>query len=343
MSLPSPDPNARLKATGPLIDSYGRVHDYLRISVTDRCNYRCTYCLPADGIAWMPREHLLTYEEIVRVVRVMGTMGIRRVRLTGGEPTVRKGLEDLITMLNDLGHLDEIAMTTNGHLFAKQAPALAKAGLRRVNISLDSLDPDQFRMLTRGGNLARVLGAVDAAIEVGLFPVKINMVVVRGVNDDQVEPMIEYFQPFAGKVEVRFIEWMPFDGNGARRFHVPARTLRERIASNYGLVPLRESVGGGPAVAWELQNSGLLIGFISPMTEHFCEGCNRLRLGADGNLRTCLSRENTPNVRDLLRNGTSDDALAWSLRQMVFAKVAGHEAHLRDDARFEGVMTQVGG
>ena len=336
MSLPPRDPAARLKATGPLIDSYGRAHDYLRISVTDRCNYRCTYCLPAEGINWLPRESLLRYEEIVRIVRIMSGMGLRRVRLTGGEPTVRRGLSQLVAMLNGLGTLDEIAMTTNGHRFAKQAAELAEAGLSRVNISLDSLDAEQFRQLTRGGNLQRVLAAIDSAIAVGLEPVKINAVVVKGVNEDQVDRMIDYFSPMAGKVEVRFIEWMPFDGNGARRFHIPASQLRERIAAKYGLLPSKAKIGGGPAVGWRLGESGLKIGFISPMTEHFCDSCNRLRLGADGNLRTCLSKENTPNVRDLIRAGASDVELAWALRQMVYAKVAGHEAHLRDDAVFEG-------
>jgi cyclic pyranopterin phosphate synthase len=240
--------------------------------------------------------------------------------------------------------IDEISMTTNGHLFTKQAERLAAAGLRRINLSLDSLDPVQFRDITRGGDLARVLEAVKTAIAVGLTPVKINAVVVKGVNEDQIEAMIDYFSLMSDFVELRFIEWMPFDGNGARRLHVPEQSLRRRIAGRYGLERSVEPViGGGPAVGWTIPSTGLKLGFISPMTEHFCHLCNRLRLSADGNLRTCLSRENNPNIRDLLRGGASEEELGWTIRKMVFGKVAGHEVDTGVSRAFEGIMTQVGG
>jgi GTP 3',8-cyclase len=299
--------------------------------------------MPAEGFQSMPRDELLTYEESARVVRAMASMGVRRVRLTGGEPTVRRGLSQLVEMLAEIEGIDEVSMTTNGHLFAHQAKELADAGLARVNVSLDSLDPESFRKLTRGGDLRRVLKGIEVAIEHGLRPVKINMVVVRGLNEDQAEKMIAYFGPRADAVEVRFIEWMPFDGNGGLRRHLPERELRERLAQRYHLEPLPRTEEGGPAVGWRVAESGLKIGFISPITDHFCQRCNRLRLSADGDLRTCLSRENTPNLRDLLRGGVSDESLCWTLRKMVYGKVAGHEIHLREGISFEGVMTQIGG
>jgi len=299
--------------------------------------------MPASGLATMPRKQLLSYEESARVVAAMSAMGVRRVRLTGGEPTVRRGLDQLVGMLSAIEGIDEVSMTTNGHLFARQAQALAEAGLARINISLDSLDPEQFRAITRGGDLHRVLRSVDAAVAHGMLPVKINMVVVRGLNDHEVETMIDTFGPRADSVEVRFIEWMPFDGNGRSRRHLPERELRERLDRRYRLEPLPPSLDGGPAVRWRVAQSGLRIGFISPITDHFCQRCNRLRLSADGHLRTCLSRDNSPNIRDLLRGGISDEELSLALRRMVYAKVAGHEVHIRDDAAFEGVMTQIGG
>ncbi len=241
---------------GALTDRYGRVHTYLRVSVTDRCNYRCTYCMPAAGLDWMPRDHLLTFEEITRVVSVFAAMGVRRVRLTGGEPTVRRGIIELVQQLGQL-ELDDLAMTTNGHLFAKHAEALTAAGLRRINMSMDSVGADQFRAITRGGDLSRVLAAIDAAIACGLTPVKINAVVVRGVNDDQVDAMVDHFAPLAGQVEVRFIEYMPFGGIDDRKRHVPATEMRDRLAQRFTLETVDASVGAGPppTCAWPRRGS----------------------------------------------------------------------------------------
>ncbi len=340
MTLP-PRALHAMPTEGPLVDAFGRAHTYLRVSVTDRCNYRCVYCMPAEGLAWMPREHLLTYEEIGRVVGVFRALGITRVRLTGGEPTVRRDIVQLVQRLGALG-LDDLAMTTNGHVFAQRAEAFARAGLRRVNISLDTLDPEQFTRITRGGDLARVLAAIDAARAAGLTPVKINAVVVRDENEDQVERMVDHFAPHAADTVLRFIEYMPF-GADARR-NVPSAALRERLAQRFTLVPHDGVQGVGPSKNWRIAETGLVIGFISPMTEHFCHLCNRLRLAADGHLRTCLSRDDTPSLRDLLRSGASDEALARAVRAMVWGKVAGHEAHLEDGFRqFEGVMTRIGG
>jgi GTP 3',8-cyclase len=340
MTLPEPK-LAEMPTSGPLVDKFGRAHDYLRVSVTDRCNYRCVYCMPAEGLAVMPRRDLLNYEEITRIVHSFASMGIRRVRLTGGEPTVRRDIVHLVQALASIDGVEEVTMTTNGHLFTKYAVALANAGLTRVNVSLDTLDPKQFKELTRGGDVARVLTAIDACIEAGLTPVKINAVVVRGVNDHQVVDLVEHFMPQAGRVVVRFIEYMPFSSIERRQRHVPADEVRKGIAERHELVAVERRNGGGPATSWRLAESGLDLGFISPITEHFCHDCNRLRLMADGDLRTCLSKDDTPSLRDLMRDGCSDRRLERTIREMVWGKIPGHEAHL--GGHFEGVMTRVGG
>lgn len=343
MSLPPRLPGAERQSDGPLLDPYGRVHTYLRLSVTDRCNYRCTYCMPADGLQWMPREHLLTFEESTRIVRVLAGMGVRKVRLTGGEPTVRRGIEDLIANLAQIPGIDDLSMTTNGHRFARRAERLAAAGLQRINVSIDSVDPDQFRAITRGGDLGRVLASIEAALALGMTPVKLNCVIMRDTNDAQVLEMVQAFES-RPEVVIRFIEFMPFSDVDRRRRHVPASEMRERLGEHYTLEPLGRPRGGGPAVEWRVAETGQRIGFISPITEHFCEACDRLRLQADGHLRTCLSREAAPSLRDLLRGGLTDEALAEVLRDRLWSKVAGHEAHLDGDFRaFDGSMTSVGG
>lgn len=343
MSLPTPIEGLHLRHEGPLIDRFGREHSYLRVSITDRCNYRCTYCMPEEGLDWMPRPHILSYEEVARLVRVFVGLGIRRVRLTGGEPTVRRDLPELVRLLGAIEGLQDLAMTTNGHALAPRAETLARAGLKRVNISLDALDPAIFAELTRGGDAIRVLASIAAARKAGLQPIKINTVVIRGVNDHEVERLVDFFAPQADNTELRFIEFMPFGSD--RRQHVPAAELRARLSRRYTLRPEPESaaVGGGPARTWRIEPTGQRIGFISPITEHFCGACNRLRLMADGHLRTCLSRDDTPSLRDLLREGATDDQLARVIRAMVWHKVAGHEAHLDDPRNFEGVMTRIGG
>ena len=344
MSLPPRIEGMERPTSGPLLDPFGRRHTYLRVSVTDRCNYRCTYCMPAEGLDWMPRDHLLTFEEIGRIVKVFASMGVRKVRLTGGEPTVRRGLEKLVGTIASVDGIEDLAMTTNGHLFAKWAPVFAEAGLKRINVSIDSVEPDQFRAITRGGDLARVIRAIAVSREVGLRPVKLNCVVIRDTNDDQVLAMVRRFAEWPD-VEIRFIEFMPFSEVDRQRRHVPAREMRARVEAALGpLEPLGRPAGGGPAVMWRLAQTGQRIGFISPITEHFCEACDRLRLQADGHLRTCLSREAAPSLRDLLREGLTDEELEQHLRVRLWNKVAGHEAHLDGDFRaFDGVMTSVGG
>jgi GTP 3',8-cyclase len=344
MTLPIRQPGAAPAEDGPLLDPFGRMHTYLRVSVTDRCNFRCTYCMPAEGLDWMPRENLLTFEEIRRIVAVFAGMGVTKVRLTGGEPTIRNGIVELVRMLAAIDGITDLAMTTNAHRLEAIAPALREAGLGRINVSIDALDPEIFRELTRGGDVARVLRGIDAALAVGMGPVKLNCVVMRGVNDGEVPRLIERFAD-RPDVVVRFIEYMPFDKVSAQKHHLPARAIRESLAARYTLEPLGRARNGGPSVDWRLAETGQRVGFISPITEHFCEACNRLRLQADGHLRTCLSREAAPSLRDLLRRGLDDAGLAHVLRERLWAKVAGHEAHLEGDAfrAFEGAMTSVGG
>ncbi len=342
MSLPRPVPGAVMPSVGPLVDPFGRVHTYLRVSVTDRCNFRCTYCMPEEGIDWTAREDLLTYEEIVRLVAIFVGMGVRRVRLTGGEPTVRRDLEVLVAALGALP-LEDLSMTTNGHLLAPRAAALAAAGLRRINLSLDALEPALFRRIARGGEVERVLAALDACLEAGIEPVKINMVVMAGINDHEAEAMVARFAPLAPRVRLRFIEFMPFGAD--RKLHLPSRVLRDRLAAAHGLEPLAADRAGGPATRARLMDSGLEVGFISPITEHFCDACNRLRLLCDGGLRTCLSRDDAPSLRDLMRAGATDTELEAAVRRQVWGKVAGHEADVEGEGfrSFEGVMTRIGG
>ena len=326
----------------PLKDSFGRVHTYLRVSVTDRCNFRCVYCMPAEGLSWKPRDSLLRYEEVGRLVRIFAEMGVTKVRLTGGEPTIRSDFAQLVGALGQIEGLRDIAMTTNGHTLARLAPTLAKAGLTRVNISIDTLDDEGFTQITRGGRLARVLEGIEAAVDAGLTPVKLNAVLLRGDNDDQLVPLVEYAAARAPAVELRFIEYMPFEA----RWHKSVRSgeLRERLAAHYTLVPgAPRGPDAGPSKTRAIAENGLVIGFISPLSEHFCASCNRLRLSCEGQLRTCLAHEDTPSLRDLIRAGHSDDALADAIRAMVMAKKAGHEALLEGGVPFQGVMTSIGG
>jgi len=331
----------------PLTDTLGRVHTYLRVSVTDRCNFRCVYCMPAEGMSWTPRSDLLSYEEIGRLVRVLAAAGVRRVRLTGGEPMVRRDIDKLVAEVAAVPGIEDVAMTTNGHHLARMADTLAAAGLRRINLSLDSLQPERFAALTRGGQLDSVLAGFHAARAAGLTPIKINCVLLQGENDDEIEDLVRYFGQWPDQVELRFIEYMPFEA----RWHrcVPAAQVRQRLSERWTLEPLRTvsgsgpGTGAGPARTWRVQETGLVVGFISPLSEHFCATCNRLRLMADGHLRTCLAHEDTPSLRDLLRAGAGPDELDAAIRTMVMGKPDGHHCETDGGTVFEGVMTGIGG
>jgi cyclic pyranopterin phosphate synthase len=329
--------------SGPLNDTYGRVHTDLRISVTDRCNFRCTYCMPAEDMTWLPRDEILTYEEIARVARVMRDLGVTAVRLTGGEPLVRADLPVLVRKLSALD-FDDLSLTTNGIGLPHLAPALVAAGLRRVNVSCDSLQPARFAAITRRDALPQVLEGMDAAEAAGLGPVKVNAVLMRGMNDDEVLDLAAFARD-TGR-PVRFIEYMPLDADHAweRPDVVPGAEIVERIAAVWPLEPIgTRDDDPAPAERYRFLDGEGEIGVIASVTDNFCGTCNRLRLTADGALRNCLFAAQEWSVRDLLRKGGTDDDLAALCRQVVWNKAAGHGI---DDPAFAPParsMSQIGG
>jgi cyclic pyranopterin phosphate synthase len=296
--------------------------------------------MPQEGLHWKPRSDLLTYEETSRLVETFAGLGVHRIRLTGGEPTVRSDIRALVSSLAGVAGIDDLSMTTNAHSLDRLAEPLADAGLDRVNVSLDSLNPATFERLTRGGNLDRVLAGIQAARAAGLTPIKINTVLLQD-NQADLLPLVDAFAPFADDTVLRFIEYMPFEA----RWHesISAEQARGVINQVHPMVPESENLGGGPARYWRLLDSGLRIGFIAPLSEHFCGSCNRLRLSADGQLRTCLSRENNPSLRDLARSGASSDLLEEAVRRIVLGKPLGHGCLLEGGTPFEGRMTAIGG
>lgn len=306
-----------------LSDSFQRPIDYLRISVTDRCNLRCIYCMPEEGVDLFPRENMLSYEEIYRVAQAAAELGITKIRLTGGEPLVRAGLSQLVAMLAKLDGITDVALTTNGVLLARYAAELKAAGLRRVNVSLDSLQPDKFLRITRGQRLEQVLEGIKLAEELSLTPVKVNMVVMRGINDDEI-------LDFARKSihdgwNVRFIELMPFGELGMKDSKpVPISEMKERLEALGPLEPATSSAGGGPAKYFRYPHAKGTIGFISPISEHFCVNCNRLRLTADGKLHLCLLGDAAVDLSVPLRSGASQEELKELLKKAVAEKPERH-------------------
>ena len=308
---------------GPLVDPFGRVHDDLRISVTDRCNLRCTYCMPERGMTFLPRSTLLSFDEIVRVAGVARGLGVTSIRLTGGEPLVRTGVADLVARLSTLG-FDDLALTTNGMLLGPLARRLAGAGLNRVNISCDSLRSERFGSIRRRGDLAAVLQAMDAAEAADLTPVKVNVVLLRGRNNDEILDFARFART-TGRI-VRFIEFMPLDADGRwdRDQLVPGHEVFRTISAEWPLDPVDGRPGTAPAERFRFRDGGGEIGLISSVTEPFCGTCNRLRLTADGAIRNCLFSDDERSVGDLLRGGGSDAELATVLRRAVWGKRPGH-------------------
>ncbi|HEY1733322.1 MAG TPA: GTP 3',8-cyclase MoaA [Acidimicrobiales bacterium] len=327
---------------GPLVDRYGRVHDDLRLSVTDRCNLRCTYCMAEEGMRFLPRTELLSFDEIVRVARVARRLGVSSIRLTGGEPLVRKGLPGLIGRLAAVG-FEDLAMTTNGVQLGAMAEALAAAGLRRVNVSCDSLRADRFATIRRRGDLDLVLDAMDAAEAAGLTPLKVNVVLLRGHNDDEILDFAAFGRE-TGRI-VRFIEFMPLDAQGKwdRGQLVPGREVFERVSSVWPLEPVRDHGAPMPAERFRFADGRGEIGLISSVTEPFCGTCNRLRLTADGAIRNCLFSDAEHSVRDLLRGGGTDADLDLELRRAVWGKLPGHGINEPGFLRPGRSMSMIGG
>jgi GTP 3',8-cyclase len=339
----------------PLIDPFGRRVTDLRVSITDRCNFRCTYCMPAEGMQWLPREELLTYEEQARVVRVcVERYGFESVRITGGEPTLRAHLPRLVRMLAPLGI--DIAMTTNGVKLPEMAHDLAESGLRRINVSLDSLRADVFHELTRRDDLHRVLAGIDAALDAGLDPVKVNCVVMRGVNDDEVVDLAAFGREKG--VGVRFIEFMPLDAEGAWSADqvVPAAEILEKIHAVFPLATLPAPGSGHcetghvePAERFAYADGIGDVGVIASVTEPFCDNCDRIRITAEGKLRTCLFALDEYDLRAIVRDDTGatdaeiDDRLAAEIARAVGTKWAGHRIGQVDFIRPSRSMSQIGG
>ena len=323
-----------------LIDSFGRVHRDLRISVTDRCNFRCRYCMPADGLEWLPREELLSFEEIERVARLMvERYGISSIRLTGGEPTVRARLTTLVRMLAVLPV--DLSMTTNGATLKMVADDLAAAGLRRINVSLDSLRRDRFLELTLRDELTAVLDGIDAAIGAGFDPVKVNVVVMRGVNDDELVEFAEFGRERG--VIVRFIEFMPLDADEAwsNNAVVTQSEIVSTIGEVFPLVPVART--SAPATRFRYADGGGEIGVVASVTRKFCDTCDRVRLTADGQFRNCLFAVDEFDLRGLLRAGATDDEICDLLERAVGAKWAGHGIGTVDFIRPARSMSQIGG
>lgn len=325
-----------------LRDSFGRVIDDLRISVTDRCNFRCTYCMPAEGMKWVVKAEILSYEEIVRVARIMVELGIITIRVTGGEPTVRANLEVLIRGLSQIDPTLDLTMTTNGFLLKKQARALREAGLKRINVSLDSLRRECFAQMTRRDALHEVLEGLEEASAVGFSPIKINAVVVRGVNENEV---VDFARLAREKgYQVRFIEFMPLDADRAWSMEkvVPAREILARIDADYPLVPATTS-RPEPATVFRFADGRGEVGVIPSVTEPFCDSCNRIRITADGQLRTCLFSTTEHNLKGLLRTGAPDEEIADFIIAAVWTKEPGHRINRPDFIQPVRSMSAIGG
>ncbi|MFN2465362.1 MAG: GTP 3',8-cyclase MoaA [Candidatus Dormibacteria bacterium] len=329
--------------TEGLVDGFGRVARDLRVSVTDRCNFRCVYCMPADGLDWLPRGEVLSFEEIARLVEVFVSLGVDTVRVTGGEPLVRSDIEQLIGALSAAHPEVDLSMTTNGYRLAEKAQVLADAGLSRVNVSLDSLQPGRFHAMTRRDSLPRVVDGLHAAAAAGLRLVKVNAVMVRGVNDDEAVDFATLARDH--DFHVRFIEYMPLDaGHEWTQDHVvPSAELLAQIEARYPLTRADED-GPEPAVR-HLFADGVpgSVGFISSVSEPFCGSCDRLRLTADGHLRTCLFALDEHDLKAPLRAGASDEELAVIIRAAVAGKWAGHRIGAADFVAPARSMSQIGG
>ncbi len=327
-----------------LVDSFGRVINNLRISVTDRCNFRCRYCMPEEGMVWLEKSELLTYEEIARLVHIFGEMGVSKIRLTGGEPLMRKELHLLVEKLARIPHIHDLALTTNGYFLAEQALLLYKAGLRRINVSMDSLDAAKFNLMTRRNYYNKVWAGLEAVENLGIRPIKINAVLIRGVNDDEIINFAHLVRtkPFI----VRFIVFMPIgmnDGWGPDKV-VPSKEIIERIEKGTGkkLVPV-EYHGSQPADRFAFEDGIGEVGFISSVSEPFCNHCNRVRITSDGKLRTCLFSLQETDLRALVRGNAADGEIKSVIRGAIAKKEKGHLINRPEFVRPSRTMSQIGG
>ena len=346
-----------------LIDSQGRILRDLRVSLTDRCNFRCLYCLPETEAAqnfyrghwahlpnstpilqqWVPKPNILTFEEIERVIRLAVGLGIQKIRLTGGEPLLRQKVENLVASIARIPGIADLAMTTNGFLFPQKAQALRQAGLRRISFSMDSLDRENFKKMTGRDGLDEVLKGIGLARELGFHPVKVNAVIIRGINDHEIEALAEFARE--RDLAFRFIEFMPLDSARAwlKEMVVPGREILARLKTRFELQPVASNNPSETAKRWAFPDGRGEIGIIAPVSEPFCGHCNRIRLTADGKIRTCLFSLTEHDLRGRLRSDTSDDDIAEWLRNVVWQKEARHHIGEPDFVPASRTMVHIGG
>lgn len=332
-----------ITAPSSLVDSFGRQIDYLRLSVTDRCDFRCTYCM-AEDMTFLPRKEVLSIEELSRVAQIFVALGVAKIRITGGEPLIRRGLDQLLTTLGTMPGLRERALTTNGSLLKQKAQALRDTGVNSVNISLDTLDASKFRLLTRTGNLATVLAGIDAAIAAGFERIRLNAVILRGQNDDDVLALANFAVDKG--IDIAFIEEMPLgqvNAAGKPLEFVTSSEISACLGSRYHLTPLASDSRAGPARYWRLGNTSSRLGLISPHSNNFCSSCNRLRVTAEGRLLLCLGNEHSINLRDHLRQGDSDDVIAERIRRALNSKPERHVFDQPDEPQILRFMNASGG
>jgi len=346
-----------------LVDSYGRILRDLRISITDRCNFRCLYCLPETEAAhnfyrgrwanlpnstpivqqWVPRSKILSFEEIERVVRVAVNLGIHKIRLTGGEPLLRNGVEELVARIAKIPGIQDLAMTTNGFLFPEKARKLRDAGLRRISFSLDSLDAANFKKITGRDGLEEVLTSITLARDLGFQPVKVNAVVIRDINDHEIDALAEFAREH--NLSFRFIEFMPLDSARAwlKEMVVSGREILQRLQERFTLKPVRSDNASETATRWAFEDGRGEIGIIAPVSEPFCGHCNRIRMTADGKIRTCLFSVTEHDLRAMLRDGTSDENIVEWLRGVVWQKEERHHIGEADFVPASRSMSCIGG
>ncbi len=326
-----------------LLDPYKRKINYLRISVTDRCNLRCRYCMPEEGIPLISHQDILAYEEILRIVRVFASEGISKVRLTGGEPLVRKGIVDFVARLSQIEEIKDLSLTTNGLLLKDLAEVLRQAGLKRVNISLDSLKRERFYQITRRDDFERVWSGIEEALRVGLTPIKINMVAIKGLNDDEIEAFAQLTSELP--LTVRYIEYMP-SGNGEEWKEADILTIAQiqaRLQKMGNLISIPSDRWDGPAKRFRFEGARGEIGLIGAVSSHFCSDCNRLRLTPDGKIRTCLFSDDEVDVKEILRSGGSDEDLKARLLMALGAKPERHHINTYLFKKCQRNMSAIGG
>ena len=337
MSEPRPDNPA-------LIDTFGRVATDLRVSLTDRCNLRCTYCMPAEGLPWLPGDEVLSDAELLRLLRIaVERLGVTDIRLTGGEPLLRPGLEELVGEITSLRPRPRLSMTTNGIGLAKRARGFAEAGLDRINISLDTVDPETFYKITRRDRLSHVLAGLAAAREAGLDPVKVNAVLLRGINEHQAADLLRFCLDHG--YHLRFIEQMPLDAQHGwnRGEMITAEEILGQLREEFTLTPSPAERGGAPAERWLVDGGPAEVGVIASVTRPFCAACERTRLTADGAVRSCLFSNDETDLRALLRGGASDEEVAQTWRMTMWGKLAGHEINDAGFAQPIRPMSAIGG